>query len=314
MTTIVDWRDVDARALALVFARERARWLVELGWETRDSWLHIERARTTWGLPGLAAVDDGGRVRGLTFFHANGPRFDLGGVFAESPHIRQSLLDAAISVCDDAGGVEMAAFLYEGACPDATALASRGFVVEPAHYLSLTLDKVNPAPVGSEDPQVMIRDWRREDVGRVAELLHRSYDETAARRFVPDGGEAGWRDYLDRLIRHAPCGSVLPSCTRLASVAELLVGAVLVTELGPGTAHLAQVVVHPDWRRRGLGGELVDEAVQRIRAAGYGRVTLLASAVNGAAQSLYRDRGFATVATFLSATRVLGASRAARAS
>ncbi len=312
--TIVDWRDVDARALALVFARERARWLVELGWETRDSWIHIERARTTWGLPGLAAVDDGGRVRGLTFFHAHGRRYDLGGVFAESPHVRQALLDAAVSVCDDAGGDELAAFMYEGACPDMPTLASRGFAVESVHYLAMPLDKAPAASRGSDDPQVLMRDWRPEDLRRVAELLHRGYDESAARRFVPEVTESGWRDYLDRLVRHAPCGSILPSCTRLALVAELLVGAVVVTELGPGTAHLAQVVVHPDWRRRGLAGELLDDALQRSRSAGYSRATLLAAATNSPAQSLYRDRGFTPAATFISATRSLGSSRAARAS
>ena len=79
--TIVDWREVDARALALVFARERARWLVELGWETRESWMHVERARSTWGLPGIAVIDESGRVRGLTFFHETHGRFDIGGVF-----------------------------------------------------------------------------------------------------------------------------------------------------------------------------------------------------------------------------------------
>ena len=132
---IVDWRQVDARALALVFARERARWIVELGWETQESWLQVERARTTWGLPGLAAIDDSGRVRGLTFFHASGSRFEVGGVFAESDKTREALLDAAIEICEETGGDDLKAFLYAGASPSAEQLTGRGFVLERVRLL-----------------------------------------------------------------------------------------------------------------------------------------------------------------------------------
>jgi ribosomal protein S18 acetylase RimI-like enzyme len=124
----------------------------------------------------------------------------------------------------------------------------------------------------------------------------------------------GWRHYVGTLVEHRACGTVLPSTTRLAVAGGTLVGAALVTDLGPVTAHIAQVAVCPEWRRRGLAAHLIDETARRARVSGYARMTLLASASNAAAQSLYRGRGYLPRGTFLAATMRLAARRAARAS
>ncbi len=312
--TIVDWRQVDARGLALVYARERARWLIELGWETRESWLQVERARTTWGLPGLAAVDDGGRVRGLTFFHSTGGRFDVGGVFAETDAVREALIDGAVSVCEDAGGEEVSAFLYTAAPQTAQLFASRGFALDKVDYLSLTLDRATFSEPGQNRQGFESRDWTAGDVDVLAALLHASYETTTARRYVQEPSEHGWRQYLSSLMQHHACGVVLPSATRLALNGHDVVGAVLVTDLGPATAHIAQVAVHPAWRNHGLSGTLIDDAARRVKAAGYARMTLLASATNPVAQRLYRRRGYVESARFLLATKPLTAMQAAQAS
>lgn len=300
---IVDWRQVDARALALVFARERARWLVELWWDTREAWTQVECARSTWGLPGLAAVDDGGRVRGLTFFHADGARFEMGGVFAESEPVRLALLDGAIAVCEEAGGDEIRAFAYAGVSSTAGVFESRGFAVEGVDYLSLDLGAADGAgPVKCLG--LSVRGWQDGDVEQVGALLHASYDAASARRFVADGSAAGWRTYVGNLVKHAALGRILPDATRIASAGDRLVGAVLATDLGPATAHIPQVAIHPQWRRKGLAGALVDDAARRLRTSGYARVTLMASASNRAAQVLYRKRGFVEAGTFISALRL----------
>jgi len=310
---IVDWRTLDPRALALVFARERVRWLRELGWETRESWVHVERARVTWGLPGLAAVDEGGRVRGLTFFHQSGARFDLGGVFAESDRIREALLDAVETTCRERGGTELVAFLYSAAFAPLDSLAARGYVADAVDYLTRPLEHWSRGQ-GSRDPQIVLHGWqdgRQEDV---AMLLAASYDRATAARFIPEPGLEGWRHYVSTMVQHAVCGPMLERCTRLAYVADLIVGAVLVTELGPGTTHVMQVAVHPDWRRRGLAGELLSEAVSAAGREGYQRMTLLAASRNDAAQALYRAQGFTPAATFVSASKALRVQPATRAS
>jgi ribosomal protein S18 acetylase RimI-like enzyme len=153
--------------------------------------------------------------------------------------------------------------------------------------------------------EVVVRDWGAGDVDALAGLLHVSYDAASARRFVSEPGEHSWRGYLGALIQHHACGSILPGATRMAVADGRLVGAALATELGPGTAHLAQVVVHPDWRGRGLAGDLIDEAARAARHHGRSRMTLLASASNGPAQTLYRGRGYVSCGEFVSAIRPL---------
>jgi len=57
-------------------------------------------------------------------------------------------------------------------------------------------------------------------------------------------------------------------------------------------AHVTNIAVHPDWRRRGLGERLLRELISRARARGATRVTLEVRKSNMVAQRLYTRLGF----------------------
>jgi ribosomal protein S18 acetylase RimI-like enzyme len=63
-------------------------------------------------------------------------------------------------------------------------------------------------------------------------------------------------------------------------------------------AHLASIGVHPDRRNRGLGTELLREALRRGRAAGARFLALEVDLVNRGALRLYRREGFGVVRRF----------------
>jgi ribosomal-protein-alanine N-acetyltransferase len=57
-------------------------------------------------------------------------------------------------------------------------------------------------------------------------------------------------------------------------------------------AHVTTFGVHPDWRRQGIGRQLLLNLVELSRTIGARRMTLEVRASNEAAQALYRGFGF----------------------
>ena len=64
------------------------------------------------------------------------------------------------------------------------------------------------------------------------------------------------------------------------------------TALGKTVALLEDMVVAPDCRDQGVGGELIESAIAHARAAGVGRITVLSDRQNLAAHRFYQRHGF----------------------
>ncbi len=306
---IVDWRRVADPRMADAYERERHRWLQDLGWDTRTGWQHVETARKSWGLPGLALLDGAEEVRAFTFFYDNGERLEFGGVFGAVDAGCVGLVDELVQVCREAGGRDLAGLQYMSSTAVVDILVEAGFTLQAVDYLSRSL--TGPSGVVGTRPAgpVELRAWTSTDVDRVADLLHASYRPEAAGRFVRQHTPDAWRGYLDKLVQSEACGRVMFHHSRVAVDEQGTAGAVLVTELGPLTGHLPQVVVHPRCRNRGVGRALLDEAADSLHGAGYGCATLMVDVGNGAAQGLYRTSGFKPRGTFHAVTAAVGPQR-----
>jgi ribosomal-protein-alanine N-acetyltransferase len=71
-----------------------------------------------------------------------------------------------------------------------------------------------------------------------------------------------------------------------------LAGAVASREVA-GEAEILNLAVGAAWRRRGIGGHLMDTALEVARASGVGRVFLEVRESNAAARAFYERLGFA---------------------
>jgi GNAT superfamily N-acetyltransferase len=286
-------------AAAPLLDREAAVWRHELGWEVRQAWAGIEPGRAAGCLPGLLVVDDAGRPQGWACYLRHGDMLQVAMLVADKPETTEALL-AGILQSDPARAARGCAVFVRDAAPGlAAALVRAGFDVGTYRYRSRPLESP-PGPVVMD-----ARAWQASDVLPMSRLCGRAYHEAIdVRAFAPDGTAAQWLDYVRTLVNGAGCGSLLP-------VASLVVpgraggfeAGILTTDLGPGTAHIAQVVVDPDARGRGLGRALVTSAMARSAALGFGRITLLVADTNRAARGLYDSLGFETAHAFIAATR-----------
>lgn len=296
-----DWRFVPAGALAPVFERERRRWITSLGWDPAEAWGHVEQARTTWGLPGLVALDEHSRIIGSVFYLQLDNRIELGGITADDPAVTCVLLNGVLDAARRAGVEEMSCFAYEGAPGLSLELLRREFTLEPHLYLwrSLTNDdrRVGRTPD--------VREWHPDDVARVASLLHDAYDPQASRHFTPAHTEAGWGRYVRNLVEQTACGALNAVASRIVERRGRIEAALIVTAVSPTTAHVAQLAVHPEARGRGLAPELLEDAMAIAARQGYEAVSLLVSAANRPARLVYERAGFHDRAAFIAARRPL---------
>lgn len=293
-----DWREADAGLLRGCYEAERRSWRTDLAWDTAWTWDTIERARTTWGLPGFVATDNG-RIDGWTFYMRDGDAVHVGGLVAVTPSATVMLLDAIVEAALP-GAAQIACFMRDRADGLAGALGARGFDVERFLYLSRPL---SPADAAQREPS---RDdgaapWQPQDADAVAELLSAAYSPEAARHFAAGGSRDAWRRYVRGIVEQPGCGTLDRGVTRLVRDASSVRAVALVTSIAPDTAHLAQLAVHPAERGRGLGARLVRGAAARAAHAGKTALSLLVGERNDDARRLYASLGFVERGTFVSA-------------
>ena len=110
---------------------------------------------------------------------------------------------------------------------------------------------------------------------------------------------------MHNLMAYPGCGRFDRTATRVLREDGRMIALVMMTALGPGVAHVAQVAVHPERRGQGLAGKLLDRALALAHAAGRSRATLLVEEGASTARTLYAARGFRPCATFIAARREL---------
>jgi ribosomal protein S18 acetylase RimI-like enzyme len=318
---VLDWRGASPGVVAAVFERERERWLQLLHWDPARAFREVEQARTTWGLPGLIALDDQGRALGSIFYLPDSNRFDIGGVTADSAAVTAALLDSVMARAASEAVDEVRCFVFESAPNLGRELTCRGFHVERYLYLSAALCRTGlcvpddsaghdgrPVVVGDAipaPPPLKTDTWHPADVTAIAALLQQSYDRDSGRIFAPQGTPEEWERYLRNLVEHGACGDLNTSASRILRVAGQVVAAAVVTSAAPRTAHLAQFAVHPVAQGKGLARAVLREVWLAAAQHGFEKATLLVAESNRRARALYASLGLRPVATFLAASTVL---------
>jgi ribosomal protein S18 acetylase RimI-like enzyme len=243
--------------------------------------LTLERLRNTWDLwTGFTATDrerivGTSAVRGddiVVFVHPEARRRGIGTRLLQAAEAAAPL-DV---VQADAVTLEPAAAPF---------LRANGYEkVSEMWLMGVDLAEEEPEPRWPEG--VRVRTFRAEDAPDVKELLDLAY--AAEPNYRPPPFEE-WR----RIMVGDP--GFDPSVWFLAEAREGLAGAALNWREG----YVKDLVVHPGWRRHGLGEALLRQAFRTFRSRGVERVTLKTDDVNPTqAWRLYERIGMRTERTW----------------
>jgi ribosomal protein S18 acetylase RimI-like enzyme len=129
---------------------------------------------------------------------------------------------------------------------------------------------------------------RDADLAQLVELLAVLFEQEA--EFRPDAGK---QSAALQLILSDPVRGriyVARDGRKVVAMASLLF--TVSTAEGGKAAWLEDLVVHPEYRRRGTGQKMLDYVVSQARSEGVLRITLLTDMQNERAQALYRRAGF----------------------
>ncbi len=294
---LIDWREADAATLAHIWTTQASRWAVHLTWDSAGNWADVEAQRRAGNLPGLILFD-GAAVVAWSFFLIHQDTLQIGAFEADSSEATRVMLDAVLATADEAmtpsGAILFAFSAAPGLVP---ALVARGFDTEP--YLHLVREVADARPALDTLP------WCAAAMLQLPALMERAYGPpTVTRPFARRGFLAEWEEYAAQLLGSAACGVFEPELsTCRVSPDGVLDAAIITTLVGPGTAHVAQVVVDPVSRGCGVAEAMLLEVLAKTKRLGFDRVSLLVSARNGGAVRLYTKLGFGETASFVSAGR-----------
>ncbi|MBA2607921.1 MAG: GNAT family N-acetyltransferase [Actinobacteria bacterium] len=138
---------------------------------------------------------------------------------------------------------------------------------------------------------VLVREARAEEFDRIGELIVGAYDSIAGSVTDPEYNETLRRvheraDAVPVLVAVGPTGDVIGSLTYVPGPGPF-------AELArPGEAEIRMFAVAPDARGAGVGGALLDAAINRAIETKRRAIVLSTSSWMSAAQRLYRTRGF----------------------
>jgi ribosomal protein S18 acetylase RimI-like enzyme len=295
MVRLEDWRDSPPQDVAVLLQRETQAWAADLDWDVREAWRPVEPARAAGRLPGFIARAAGGGICGWTCFLLHKGALQVAMFVADAPDVTAALVDAILGSVEAAGAAIGTVCVRDGAPGLAEALGSRGFDVCAYGYRSAPVAHwvAHPLPVSS---------WRPADLDRMADLCRRAYrDAPGVRAFAPLDTPEEWREYVGGLAIGLGCGRLMAdaSFTVRREGSDRFDAAILTTNLGPGTAHIAQLVVDPDARGRGVAAALVAAVMDAVLPLGFRQVTLLVAEDNDPAVRIYDRFEFQERASFV---------------
>ncbi|MGO9227794.1 MAG: GNAT family N-acetyltransferase [Bryobacteraceae bacterium] len=141
---------------------------------------------------------------------------------------------------------------------------------------------------GDASPLAVIREAVCDDVPQLCTLLAGLFALEAD--FTPDAERQ--RRGLRLILDNPEVGRIYCATQSEGVIGMITILFTVSTAEGGRAAWLEDMVVHPDWRRRGIGRHLLNHALAEAKMASCTRITLLTDCENHQAMRFYSRAGF----------------------
>jgi ribosomal protein S18 acetylase RimI-like enzyme len=301
---IVDLRQVQSRALEVLFQEEAHHWRDELHWDYRPSIDLIRKFIDSHSLGGYIALKDG-HPAGYGFYVLEDHKGLIGGLFVSSQFpqspITQQLLTEILAALRSTPRLERveAQLMPFGSELESTFL-SKHLQLHARQFMLLPLAdaKLRTKPVS---PAFRLEAWTDRAFESAARLIHLAYANHIDSQINDQyRSEAGGMKFLRNIVLLPGCGQFLPEASFLVRPAtgDNPIGMVLTSTVAEGVGHTTQVCVMPGYQGHGIGRSLMENSIQVLRRRNYEYLSLTVTAVNRPAVELYEHLGFRTIKTF----------------
>jgi ribosomal protein S18 acetylase RimI-like enzyme len=151
----------------------------------------------------------------------------------------------------------------------------------------------------SPPPHVRLEAWRQSYLREAASIMLAAYEGSIdAEMSEQCRTQGGCELELDDILNQGICGSPITEASAMAQQRGRGIGFIIVTEIGPRQAHVAEVAVLPAYQHQGIGRLLLGHSLSKLADYGFTTVSLFVSRLNHRALGMYKTIGFKPVLSF----------------
>jgi ribosomal protein S18 acetylase RimI-like enzyme len=300
---ILDLRHFSSADLRSLLEEEVEAWGDLLSWDYRSSADMILRYVDAKILPGYAAVERGNIV-GYSFFVYEGGKGVVGDMFAsprrsDARQVEARMAEHVIETLQQSPGIHRveAQLLTHQTGDLAAVFASAGFQRNRRLFLALKLRGTDAPqlPAVHLAQEIQVRPWLEQDYQPAAGVITAAY-RTHIDSEINDQyrTHAGSIRFLNNIVRFPGCGvfDVESSFSAIHRPTNGLVGLILCSRVRDDVGHVTQVCLLPQYRRQGIGENLIACTANALRGRQCNLLTLTVTEMNTRAVDLYRRLGF----------------------
>src|SRR5580692_6698294 len=305
---VVELRNLAGRELDPLLLEETVEWGRELDWDFARSADLVRQFADMRALMGYALIDRG-EVAGYGYSVLEENKGLIGDLYirpawrngANDVRLFRAILDG-LTATPKLRRIESQLMLVDPSV--GRALQQERFVKVQERTL-MKLDTTTPPylPAGAALRRFHIEPWADHHHEMAAGVISLAYSEHVDSQINDQYRTlAGARRFIHNIAQFPGCGTFFRQGSFVAfdPATGWMSGVVLASFVGERVGHITQLCVTPRAKGRGLGYELLREAVNSLRMHGAKRISLTVTSMNTDAIHLYRRCGFQDVRRFLS--------------